>query len=486
MNTFYLPRRLISNERTYTEAELLAASNYVVVLAEPGGGKTELMGSLANQLGVNVVTANKFSFSGNKEKNIPLVIDAFDELAKVGTATGINKLLSQADAAEPTHVYLSSRSSEWDAASTFSFQDFLGHAPLIVRLCEFDEFEQRAIFNQYVPGEDFVAFKSEVARFDLEMLLHNPQFLKLFADAYIESKRYFIDKRSIFALAVERLAKEANPSIRSGESPLSVPKKIDISSEVFAKLLLAGAEGVSVSEATEDRMYPSLLSLSENNSQAREILATRLFKPGDTENQHRQIHKIIAEYCAAAYLTRRFFDPADSLTFQKCIPVIAPNSTMRDELRGLLGWIASLGNKVVQERAIEIDAYSVLANGAPSLLEHSSKRLLLRKLKEIESKDPYFRRGDFGRRFSIAGFFTQEVVNDIKPLLVPGSDGHLRDLLLELLAGASVLGLLTVELRNLVLAPEEAANARYVANSYLLAYFNECDQLIRRRDQEVR
>ena len=59
-STFYLPRSLSSNDNTYTETGLLAASNYVVVLAEPGGGKTELMGSLAQQLGTTAVTASKF------------------------------------------------------------------------------------------------------------------------------------------------------------------------------------------------------------------------------------------------------------------------------------------------------------------------------------------------------------------------------------------------------------------------------------------
>ena len=57
--TFYLPRSLINNDRTYTETELLAASNYVVILAEPGGGKTELMGSLAQQLDTTAITASK-------------------------------------------------------------------------------------------------------------------------------------------------------------------------------------------------------------------------------------------------------------------------------------------------------------------------------------------------------------------------------------------------------------------------------------------
>ncbi len=466
-STFYLPRSLSSNDRTYTETELIAASNYIVVLAEPGGGKTELMGSLAQQLGTTAVTASKFGYVGAKEKNIPLVIDAFDELAKVD-AFGINRLLSQAEAANPTYVYLSSRSSEWDNATTNAFKDFLGHAPLVARLSEFDEAEQQAIFDHHVPGEDFAAFQAEVARFDLETLLPNPQFLKLFADAYIESERHFTDKRSIFAQAVERLAKEANPEVRRINPTLSTTQKVNISSEVFTKLLLSGAEGVCISEATENRMYPLLASLFDGDTVADGILATRLFKPGDSADQHRWVHKIVAEYCAANYLTMRIADPADPLTLPKCLPIIAPNATVRDELRGLLGWMAALGNKPIEESAIELDPYAVLANGDPSQLEQSSKRLLVNRLKDIEAQDPYFRRGDFWRRFSVAGFFTSDVVEEIKPLLAAGSAGHLRDLILELLAGSPAIEQLRDELRQLVITPGESENTRVLANRCLL------------------
>lgn len=464
---FYLPRKLSNNNETYTEAELLSASNYVVILAEPGGGKTELMGSLAQHLGTTVITANKFRYTEVRAKNVPLVIDAFDELAKLD-ATGIYQLLSKAESASPSRVYLSSRSSEWGNSATNAFEEFLGHPPLVVRLCEFDEAEQKAIFEHHVQEENFTAFQSEVARFDLDALLPNPQFLKLFADAYIESGRHFTDKRSIFSQAVERLAKEANSNIKRNSSALSTIQKVDLSSEVFAKLLLSGADGVGTSEATEDRIYPLLQSLFINSSTAvDDILATRLFKLGDSADQHRPVHKIVTEYCAASYLTKRIADPVDPLTLPTCIAIIAPNTIVRDELRGLLGWMAALGNKPIEEATIDLDPYAVLANGDPSQIEHSSKRLLVKRLKEFEAQDPYFRRGDFWRRFSVAGFFTQEVVDEIKPLLSVKSDGHLRDLILELLKGSPACKHLRDELRQLVLAADESENARLLASECL-------------------
>ena len=140
------------------------------------------------------------------------------------------------------------------------------------------------------------------------MLLPNPQFLTMFADAYLESNKKFSDKRSIFALAVERLAKEANKSVPKKNSTLSIAKKISLSSEVFTKLLLSGAEGVNTTEATESRIFPMLSSLFSGDTAYYDILSTRLFKLGDYEDQHRPVHKIVAEYCAADYLVKRIAD----------------------------------------------------------------------------------------------------------------------------------------------------------------------------------
>lgn len=466
-STFYLPRKLSGDSQIYTEAELLAASMFVVVLAEPGGGKTELMESLARQLGTKAVTATRFRHMGAEEENSPLVIDAFDELAKIDQS-GIHLVLANACKAKATRVIISSRSSEWSNADTQSFGEFFGEQPLVVRLCEFDESDQQAIFLHHYPEENFIAFRSEVIRFELEPLLPNPLFMQLFAGAYIESDRHFIDKRSIFSTAVERLAKEANSRVRSAAHSLTSQQKIELAEEVFAKLLLSGAEGVSTQDATADRIYPTLESLLHPIASRNDILATLLFKPGERVDQHRPVHKIVVEYCAAHYLTQRIADPAKPLMLANCFAVIAPNNTVRDELRGLLGWMAALGNRAIQEEAIRIDPYAVLTNGDPSQLLPGSKRMLLEQLRKFAAQDPYFRRGDYWRRFSISGLFTQEVADELKPLLATGDEGHLRGLILELLASSAAIESLQKELGQLAFAVQESAHTRILATRCLL------------------
>jgi hypothetical protein len=464
---FYLNRTLFSEDQKYTEVELLTASNYIVILAEPGAGKTELLNSMAQKLGVREIHATVFRYAEVEQKNIPVVIDAFDELAKVDDA-GIHNLLAKVSKTNPTYVIISSRSSEWNNSATKIFEQFVGHLPKVVRLCEFEKSEQRDIFFNHTNRKDFLSFQVEVSRFSLEPLLPNPQFLKLFADAYIESNGHFTDKKSIFTLALKNLAREVNVNTKSGIA-LSSNKKIELSSEIFAKLLLSGADGITISEASESRSYPLIGSLlSDNNVDVSKILATRLFRPSNNADQHQHVHKIVAEYCAAGYLIKRIVTPEDPLTLTQCLSIIAPKSLARDELRGLLGWMATLGSKQIEEAVIELDSYAVLANGDPSQLEPSSKRLLLSQLKEVEAIDPNFRRGDLSRRFSVAGFFTKEVMEDIKPIILDGSDGDLRNLLLELLVGLKESKCLVAELRQLILSPVESKNTRMLAKECLL------------------
>lgn len=466
-SNFYLARKLSSHDKVYDEPELLSASDYIVVLAEPGAGKTALLHSLGHHLGYSSLTASKYLHLESQQDHSTLIIDGFDELAKIDQA-GIYKLLAKAKKENARRIIISSRSSEWDTHATNAFRDFIGHEPIIVYLCEFNESDQRSIFEYYASGEDFQKFQAEVSRFDLEGLLPNPQFLKLFADAYIESQRHFSDKQSIFSQAIEHLAREVNTDVRATNNTLPLSQKVAISSEVFAKLLLSGSEGVSTSEYSEERTYPQLTSLITKSDTPNSILATRLFKPGDSADQHLPVHKIVVEYCAASYLINRLVDPLDHLTLPKILSIIAPNYAVRDELRGLIGWLASMGNKFIQEEFIELDPYAVLANGDPSQLEPSSKLLLIKCLKKVEENDPYFRRADYWRHFSVVGFFTEDIVDEIRPLLLSDNEGNLRDLILELLVGASATKQLENELSEILLASDASPNSRFLANSCLL------------------
>ncbi|TLF45107.1 hypothetical protein FEI13_18395 [Halomonas urmiana] len=68
--TFYLHRNLSAGDKIFSETALLAASRLIVVLAEPGAGKTRLLESLAQQQGTSAVTANRFAHTATRKINL--------------------------------------------------------------------------------------------------------------------------------------------------------------------------------------------------------------------------------------------------------------------------------------------------------------------------------------------------------------------------------------------------------------------------------
>lgn len=413
MTSLYLPRRLIHEEARISQAALLQLGSVVLVLAEPGAGKSALLADLARSLNTQLRSASRFRHQTLGSWQEALIIDGLDEIARLDL-NAVDAVIVQASEADAKIVILSSRSSEWDLARTRLLGECFGSKPAVVYLEPFDDDEQKQLFDAAFPGEDFALFVEETKRFELNPLLGDPEFLQLFGEAYVQGGRRFTSKRQIFVDAVRRLARERDNSPKqNGRAPIRTI--LESGEEIFTKLLLSGASGVSLADDPADRDFPYLASLTKREREVvKDTLDTRLFKPGSEAGMHEPVHRIVAEYCAAQYLVRRLTDAGDALSTRRVLAVIAPNGAVRSELRGLLGWIAALGNPPLQEKCIAIDPYAVLANGDPSQLRPSVKRLLLEGLRALSEVDPYFRRSDSWRRFSVAGFFDDATLDLVK------------------------------------------------------------------------
>lgn len=445
---FYLSRILrTTDNQEFNEPELLSVKNKVtIVLAEPGAGKSYLLDSLSKQLGVTKHTANIFIHS-NEEKYSSLVIDGFDELVKIDSST-VTKALVMAFNTSARRIILSSRSSEWSESYTTYCMDIFNEEPLLVYLKPFDDKEQQEIFNSYYPKEDVKQFLKDAGKIELTPLLSNPLFLKLFSKSYIDNNHQFESRYSAFKFAIEGLAKESNPK---HISLLPAIRKIELAEDIFTKLMLSGSEGVSLSDSASNRFYPHIATLNSDVN-IKQILSTQFFLPADGAEQHRPVHRIVAEYCAGSYLAKKLTSKANPLSLRKILSIIAPNNIVRDELRGLFAWMAVLSeNQRIQDTLIDLDPYAILSNGDPALLLPASKIKLLSKLKELNQEDPYFRRSDKWRDFSVSGFFTDELVDELKNLLSSNnSDGDLQGLLLGLLKDSLIVPKLTDELKSIV------------------------------------
>lgn len=468
MVDLYINRRLHIDVKHFSEREVLEQGRVLVVLAEPGAGKSKLLAEFGRIWGVEPVRASQFRYKTQLPVQRSLIIDALDEVAKIDQSA-IDQVIVKAQELSNGSVIFASRSYEWEEARTQWVRDCFGVDPLVIRIEHFRPDEQKRLFEAHLPGEDFGAFSAEVERFGLSPLLGNPQFLQLFADAYIQNSRRFTSKARIFHDAVERLAIEAG-TVLAGKGRPPISEITAAGSEVMAKLLLAGASGVSTKEQLADVGYPYLPALASHNARdALLALDTRLFKPASGPDHHEPVHRIVAEYCAAQYLVRRLTDEQRPFSPRRIFAIVAPNGAVRDELRGLLGWMASIGPERVQRVAIDLDPYAVLANGDPSQLSTASKRLLIQRLISLAETNPGFRRSDYWRRFSVGGFFTEDLTGEVSQLLRSTAvTSPMIDLLLELLVDSGGPRGLASEVRAILLNRTADQHTRVWASRALI------------------
>lgn len=457
-NATYIKRHLIHGGQVIHQDDI-ALCECVVILAEPGAGKTELLAAFAQQLNTERHRANVFR-GKPVAVNAVLVIDALDEIAKVDGSSAIESVLSKIVNINPPPqtVVLASRSSEWEHRNEGLIKDYLGVEPKIYRLVEFNEHEQRIYFESVNQGQSFDDFYQQLSELDLLPLLGNPLFLKLFSIAYVEGGQKFRSKSQAFSDAVEELASENNPDSPIRDRPTK-NALVKYAQEAYAKLLLSGAEGFSANEISADRKFPYLPKLVNGvERRSLEYLKdTSLFKLADSSFLYEPVHRVIAEYSAASYIVKKISAPNPPISLNRCLALMAPKGAVRLELRGLIGWMAALGNEDIQRGLIELDPYAVMANGDPSLLTAASKKQLLNCLIKLATEEnPYFRASDQWRRFSVKGFFSGDVYDETLRILKDNSNrSNLRGLVVELLSGSGQANLFVDDLSKIVLDQTE-------------------------------
>ena len=91
-SNFYMPRSLTYQDKTLTEAELLKDEEVVVLLAEPGAGKTDLLGNIASKFKVQRQKASIFKERTSATQTNVLILDALDEVARLDSS-GVQAVL---------------------------------------------------------------------------------------------------------------------------------------------------------------------------------------------------------------------------------------------------------------------------------------------------------------------------------------------------------------------------------------------------------
>ncbi|MCZ8302053.1 MAG: hypothetical protein O9315_17565 [Beijerinckiaceae bacterium] len=467
----YICRTMIAakgskDERIVKESDIAALGRVVVLLGEPGIGKTELTKQISASLGALRVDAGAFCRNSNTSQyitpsNNPIIVDGLDEIAASNAEPAIDKVLNRLSGMKNPNVIISCRAADWTgAANRAKFEADYGVAPVPVHILPFNSEQAKLFLTQYGSSIDADQLLSAIKHRNLTALVGNPLTLSLLAEVWLRDAGLPATKVELLDRATQLLCIEDNVAHdQSKQAQASSQSILQSAGCVFAQLLLSGLVGIATNNRrnTPDGFIP-LASFNDINLaiDPSTVVRTRLFKP-DAEDLMVPVHRIVAEFLAARWLGQKL---GENLSERRLFQLLQFNSGVPSALRGLHAWLGFFSPKV-RGRCIDADPYGFLRYGETSALEPQSARQLLRALTKLADDDPYFRSEDWSIR-ATEGLVRPELKAEIVSLITsPQRHIQLSALILESLAGAA----LTYEILPELMALIQASAAPFVERS---------------------
>jgi hypothetical protein len=414
------------------EDELLGRGECLVVLGEPGMGKSSLLRHLAATAGLETCTARQLINRSDPRTLLAdgtlIVIDALDEVAAQRDGTAVDIVLQRLGTLGHPRFILSCRVADWQAAtSVAAIREQYPAEPLQLHLEPLGREQQMAILADQVGDEPWA--HELIEHFETHGLdfLGNPQTLDLVA-RLPRHEPLPMSRSALFDLAVEQLRVEH----RDGRDRQELPHDAALAAAgaAFAALILSGAS--TIRRAGQANLREGEIPASEVDDLAgghlAQVLGTRLFAGG--QDKFSYWHRRIGEFLGAAWLARR----ADtSAKRRRLLQMFHVSGLVPTSLRGLHAWLAR--DPHLAEAIMAADPIGVVEYGDADVLTSAQFRKLFEALEHLAQKDPHFwRRGSLRARRIVTGQLEEETLRVLRDRQAPVA---FRLLLLEQITEAN-------------------------------------------------
>lgn len=445
-------------QRRISDEDLSTQSGPVVLLGEPGSGKSWLLRKISSRPTIVFRSAAAFvahpdpaSLSRNSAL---LVIDGLDELAAVRESDPVNQVLGQLIRAGCPSFILSCRVADWrGAVARQDIAEEYGASPRELILEPLSRAGAVEFLTASLPGplaEQVIKYLEEKGIPDL---YGNPLTLRLFSEIAATSPDLLPSSRAdLLDRACEIMWRELNDRHdNSSLSAISKDSALNAAGAASAALLLSGFD--TISTAPSDTFLQRTLPIAEIRTlpgalEVRTVIRSRLFSHAhDAPTRFRPIHRSVAEYLGARWLA---LSARDDLRRKRLLALFTVDSGVPASLRGLHAWLPHFDSQFATA-VISTDPYGLLRYGDADNLSVDQGRQLLRALQRLETENPFFRAEDWTKH-SAKGLTHQKLREDIRQILLHHqTTSHLRTLILEAIKDSQVAADLAGDLLSILL-----------------------------------
>lgn len=453
----YFPRTLsvIGEPRAdcLRDSEVLTIGRSVVVLGEPGMGKSELMKELGRQAGVLVVSAPRFIHSQDPTtfaKAGLLLIDGLDEAMGRVDSDAVDRVLAQLESAGCPRFVLSCRARDWQTRTFTGLVEIYGNEPLVVNLEELTRTEAADFWHVRGNASGVGAVLDGLDRQGLSDLYKNPLTLGLLGQVADSGRSLPSTRAELFEHVCELTWPEQGESRQSSRlGQIGMEQALSAAGAMMAAMILGGAEAISSAgpaSIQEGDLAIADLERLPGADEARAVLASKLFRNIGV-GRAAPIHRVVAEYLGARWLARQ---AKSSRSRRRLMTQFHGAGLVPSSLRGLHAWIAH-HSPVMAPLVISADPFGLLRYGETSLLDATRASSLMDALEALAKSDPYFRAQDWDAR-SAKGLAQRNLAARIEKALADCTNNfHLRSLLLESIRDTALAAELLSTLQAIVL-----------------------------------
>ena len=448
------------NRAIIDQADIATIPAPVIILGDPGLGKSVLTKALGTLPNLRYIRAGSFARSDDPasliENGERPVIDGLDEIASSVPGGGIDSVLTKLSAMKHPSFVLSCREADWrGAADRIKIHDDYGEEPVLLHLQPFRYRDAQEFLSQEFPELDAADLLDRLATRGLKGIYGNPLTLRLLGEVVQIDADLPATRAELLDRACHVILSEENP--RHADAPHIQTSAEDLllaAGALCGTLLLCDSVGVYAGPPTQSPdayVNTSDIMPLPFADAAQYALGTRLFE-AEGERRFRCVHRVVAEYLGAKWLAACF---DQGCSRNRILGLLRHGEGVPTSLRGLHAWVAHFSSALASE-CIASDPYAVLRYGDAEKLRPSQARDLLHALRDLSEQDPYFRSEDWGRH-PASGLMRPELKEELLSIIrAPGEHPHLSMLLIEAMIGAPVTEELEESLLDIVFNPGRA------------------------------